>query len=772
MTVDRGQRIERSGQGTKSCHPSHHALRSWLPLRHLSSVICQLSAVLVFALYARCVCFSYIGLDDAAYTFRNPFVAGGLSLSNVAEAFTNLRHGGIWMPVTYMSYMLDASICRMAGLPLISEMHVVNVLLHVVNFLLLWKLIRLLFGFPASDGTDDSRQLGTGKQLSTAREDARPPNTQSAFAIRLRQGYGGQEATADKPSTINYQLSTINYQLSTIIAALAAMIWAVHPLRVEPVAWIAARKELLWTLFTLSGLICWIKSLTPPTQPLNPQPSTAREDVRPPTSQPSTLNPQLKHPNTQTLKHSFPHLLTIIFCALACLSKPTAMCFPLLALLVAWRVRKMEGIRHSTTVSPTPPSVPRQLQVSSSPLFSVLCQLSTVILIAAATAAIAAYSQTHVAGRDAAALYAAPLTHRLVNALSAIGYYIRATFWPFGLHVDCRSVPGIWPLDAGWNFLALGIAVMVTVTLKCSSFVFCATKSNSQSSFAKATEDKAIKQSNNLFPIAWFLVALLPTLGIFGSFGIEAHADRFAYLPSMAFSFLIVSFFRRVSLNGSRGRSPSHPTTLNSQLSTAREDARPPTSQPTTHNPQPSTQTLKHSNTQTLHLLLLIFILSIVTFLQLSHWRDDAAAHRHALACDPGHPRAMVHVADARCSRQRDFDGGIRLYRKALSLADDVPKGGFDAEDVKAKLAYALATRGRRDDFDEVKRLGSAVLRDNCLDRRGMMLDALGTAFMHDGDLSRAAQLLRASISAPDRFWPKASTKRKLELAEKLRGER
>ena len=66
----------------------------------------------VVALYFRCVFCSFIGLDDAAYTVRNPFVAGGLSVPNVMEAFTNLRHGGIWMPVTYISYMLDSSICR------------------------------------------------------------------------------------------------------------------------------------------------------------------------------------------------------------------------------------------------------------------------------------------------------------------------------------------------------------------------------------------------------------------------------------------------------------------------------------------------------------------------------------------------------------------------------------------------------------------------------------------------------------------------------------
>ena len=99
------------------------------------------AGVIVFSLFVRTVMFSYIGLDDAAYTFRNPFVAGGLSIPNVVEAFSNLRHGGIWMPVTYISYMADASFCSMTGLPLIGWMHFMNVLLHVLNFLLLWKLL-------------------------------------------------------------------------------------------------------------------------------------------------------------------------------------------------------------------------------------------------------------------------------------------------------------------------------------------------------------------------------------------------------------------------------------------------------------------------------------------------------------------------------------------------------------------------------------------------------------------------------------------------------
>ena len=102
----------------------------------------SLSAMAVLALFSRSVAFSYIGIDDAAYTFRNPFVASGFSLDNVVEAFANLRHGGIWMPITYISYMVDFSICKMSGIPLMQMLHLTNVLLHAVNFCLLIRFMR------------------------------------------------------------------------------------------------------------------------------------------------------------------------------------------------------------------------------------------------------------------------------------------------------------------------------------------------------------------------------------------------------------------------------------------------------------------------------------------------------------------------------------------------------------------------------------------------------------------------------------------------------
>ena len=537
-----------------------------------SYAIAAVAAVL--ALFARTAAFSYIGLDDAAYTFRNPFVAGGFSLANVVESFANLRHGGIWMPATYISYMLDASICRYAGMPLIGWMHLVNVLLHILNFLL---LCRFLF-VTLDDGKCSAPLL------------------------------------------------------------LAALFWAIHPLRAEPVAWIAARKELLWTFFALLGLLC-------------------RLDLR---------------------KWRW----TYLFCLLACLSKPTAMCFPFLVCLVDWLSRR----EHDAKADGKP--FEQFVKLRYLPLF----------IMAAATAAIAAYSQTHVAGQGVIPLYVTTFGHRVINALSAFGFYLRATLLPFGLHVDCRAVPGLWPLGA---VLDLGALALFAVSVVWS----CLLAGKASSAKVKV-----------LFALGWFIVSLVPTSGLLGDFGMEAHADRFSYLPSMGFSFLVAAFFLRA-------RSVAWRYVAG----------------------------------------VLVVAFAVLTFRQLGFWIDDSVAHERALACDSLHPRAMVHVADARCSRRRDFDGGISLYRKALSLSDTVPPGGLDDADVKSRLAYALASRGRYEDFQEVKRLGADVLGDFRIDRRGMMLDALGTAFMCDGDFKRAALLFKASIEAPNRFWPKASTLRKLE---------
>lgn len=590
--------------------------------------LAAVASVAVFALFIPAVAFSFIGIDDAAYTFRNPFVAVGVTFGNIVEAATNFRHGGIWMPATYASYMVDASVSRLTGISFIALMHFVNVLLHAVNFLLLIRFMRTLFC----------------------------PSAASVETL-----HGGFDSRSRE-----------------VWLVVAALLWAVHPMRVEPVAWIAARKELLWTLFALAGLLFWVRHLD--------RCDSASHGAR--------------------FRVSPPWLGAFLCCILACLSKPTAMCFPLLAALVEWQrhIVADDGEKGFRFI-----------------LRRAKCYLP-LLAVAALTAAVAAYSQTHVAGQETTSLYAGSFSSRLVGAVSALGFYIRAALWPAGLHIDCRTVSALLPIGFAGNMVALGAGTCIIALL---AFASRLAARGCSTSGALTGVWRTV-----LFSAAWFLVSAAPTLGVLGSFGIEAHSDRFAYLPGMAFSFLLAAFAVRW-LDRSAGAAVVPGVWRRCAFAAS---------------------------------AMLVVILSAVTVRQLGFWRDDGVAYRRALDCDPGHPRAMVHVADAQCSRRRDFNGGIALYRKALTLADTVPAGGFNRQDVLARLAYALASRGGYDDFEEVKRIGADVLRDIRLDRRGMMLDALGTAFLHDGDMKRAALLFRASMDAPDRFWPKASTKKKLEL--------
>ena len=81
---------------------------------------------LVWALFGQTGDFEFLRLDDPDYTYRCAFVKDGLSWANVREAFTNVRHGGIWMPVTNLSYMCGITLFG----PGAGAHHLVNVAVH------------------------------------------------------------------------------------------------------------------------------------------------------------------------------------------------------------------------------------------------------------------------------------------------------------------------------------------------------------------------------------------------------------------------------------------------------------------------------------------------------------------------------------------------------------------------------------------------------------------------------------------------------------------
>ena len=103
--------------------------------------ICVALALGTFCIYGQVYGFGFISLDDPDYVSGNPVVARGLTLSGVLWAFTHF-YASNWHPVTWLSHMLDCQVFGMnPGGP-----HVVNVLFHAANAVLLFLLLQRLTG--------------------------------------------------------------------------------------------------------------------------------------------------------------------------------------------------------------------------------------------------------------------------------------------------------------------------------------------------------------------------------------------------------------------------------------------------------------------------------------------------------------------------------------------------------------------------------------------------------------------------------------------------
>src|SRR6266487_1794013 len=188
--------------------------------RLIASVVCILLAGIVWIAFGQTLHHQFVNYDDGSYVYANPRITSGLTLDNVKWAFTHFRAGN-WQPLTAIWHMLD---CQLYGLQPWGH-HLTNILLHAAAAILLFFALRELTG-----GGHAAAGIGSSAVASAKADDA------------------GRD-----------QRSRLQPRDAFWASAFVATLFAIHPLRVEPVAWVSGRGDVLSGMFFMLTLLAYAR---------------------------------------------------------------------------------------------------------------------------------------------------------------------------------------------------------------------------------------------------------------------------------------------------------------------------------------------------------------------------------------------------------------------------------------------------------------------------------------------------------------------------------
>jgi hypothetical protein len=220
-------------------------------------------------------------------------------------------------------------------------------------------------------------------------------------------------------------------KLSIPGAFLAAVVFAVHPINVESVAWIAERKDLTAMLFFLLSILWYLKADMP----------TASVGMAPaPTG----------HCPLPTVHCPLFYWLSLAAFVLAMLGKGSVVVLPVLLLAIVWWLRPLETVPIIETTKMGLSPFIRQHLLRTAPFF----------LVAAALAGLNVWFQTH--GTEAV-IRNAGFAERLLGAGGVVWFYLYKALLPLNLVFIYPQ----WRIDTGnplW-WLPLLAALAVTAVL-------------------------------------------------------------------------------------------------------------------------------------------------------------------------------------------------------------------------------------------------------------------------------------------------------------------
>ena len=273
-------------------------------------------------------------------------------------------------------------------------------------------------------------------------------------------------------------------------AFIASLLWLVHPLNVEAVAYISGRGDPMSVFFVLGGFLLFIKS--------------------------------------QSLIHNSKFLiLSLLAMILAVLSRETAILFPALAMVFYLSFL----IKSHITMSNIVMAFKKTLPFWGISAFYMLLRLTVLNF------------QNTLNFYNESNLYTEHLSYRLYTFSHALVEYFKLMFWPTGLHMERNLAVNTslfqWPVWLGFLVVVLIIAI---------GWYFYRSQMSKWPS-GKSMENGNWKMENSNFKIwffawSWFFIAIAPVSGIIPINAIMY--EHWLYLPLIGLVALVGFYLDRI----------------------------------------------------------------------------------------------------------------------------------------------------------------------------------------------------------------------------------
>jgi Tfp pilus assembly protein PilF len=449
-------------------------------------------------------------------------------------------------------------------------------------------------------------------------------------------------------------------------SALVAALFALHPLHVESVAWLAERKDMLSTFFGLLALTMYAR-YAQKVPGVRCQGSGARGQVSGAKGQVSGDRDQgsakvrgvrMGQWTLDTGHWTLDYWLALLFFALGLMSKPMLVTLPFLMLLLDyWPLGRVLGfgfpVSNLDTQSPESGLVPGSNRQTGRA--KLILEKLPFFALSAISAAVTLWAQ-----REAVLpLVRISLGIRAVNAVVSCVRYLYKMFWPAHLAIPYPH-PGYWPAGLLFFSVLLILAVSLGVIRLRRKLPFLLTG------------------------WLWYLGMLLPVIGLI-QVGMQSMADRYTYLPLVGV-FLMVAWGMDELLHRLRWGRPGTAMIAGAAV-------------------------------------MILGVCATRTTQQLSYWRNSATLFGHAIAVTANNDIAFYNLGHYYASKG-ELDEAAGYYYQAIQIRpsyDDALNNLGVVLAQKGELDAAIpwireAIRWRPDRADAYYNLGNAFALQHKLD--------------------------------------------------------